>query len=85
MMTDYNELDRQIQTLKGQTETMRDILGTLQSEAASQIDALGQVREDAEQVEGELHDHIINLEGLQATLEKADSVRDDGETQGISI
>jgi len=84
-MNQYDELDRKLESIKNEAEVKRGIMEQVVSEAQGAIEELEAVKQDAEEVEVELQEHITNLEGLQATIEKADRIRDDAETQNITI
>tara|TARA_Y100000310_G_scaffold252249_1_gene258941 strand:- start:1278 stop:1547 length:270 start_codon:yes stop_codon:yes gene_type:complete len=89
-MTDFadivtGDLDRTLEGITNKAETVKDILVMVGAEAQDTIDALETIKQDAEEVVGELEEHINNLAGLQDSLEKADRIRSDGEEQGISI
>ena len=61
------------------------IMGTLQEEAKAKVDELNSIISDAEEVEGELEEYAVNLEGLQAVWERAEGVREAAEAEGIDI
>ena len=58
---------------------------TLGQEAKDRIVELESIQTDAEEVGAELDEYISNLDGLEAIIEKASSVIDDGEMQNIHI
>jgi len=84
-MTDNGNLDRTLEGITNQTETLKDILVSVGAEAQDTIDSLEIIKQDAEEVVGELEEHISSLAGLQDSLEKATRVREDAEEQGITI
>jgi len=85
MVRDYNELDRQIQALRDEAEDLKDVMVAIGAKAQDVIDELEAIKQDSDEVEGEMQDHLANLEGLQACIEKADGVRDEAELQNIII
>jgi len=74
-----------LQAIRDEAEVLRDVMVAIGAEAQEKMDELESIRQDAEEAEGEIQDHLNNLEGLQATLEKADRVRDEAEGQHIII
>ena len=85
MVRDYNELDRQIQALRDEAEDLKDVMVAIGAKAQDVIDELEAIKQDSDEEEGEMQDHLANLEGLQACIEKADGVRDEAELQNIII
>ena len=84
-MNRYEELDRKLTSIKNETENTKDMMTLVASEATDRITELESIKQDAEEVEGELQEYLNNMDGLQAAMERADSIRDEAENQHISI
>ena len=78
-------MNHHIQSIKSLAYNTRDNMTTLGQEAKDRIVELESIQTDAEEVGAELDEYISNLDGLEANIEKASSVIDDGEMQNIHI
>lgn len=81
----YDSIERMIGQVRTEAESSKTIMETVEREATDLINELESVKQDAEDTAGELGDYITNLDGLEALIEKAQTVRDEAENQHIVI
>ena len=81
----YDHIERMIESLTNETESSKTLMETIESRATDAIAELESIKSDAEDTTSELDEYLTNLGGLQATLEKAERVRDEAETQNLDI
>ena len=81
----YSRIEEMIAELRGEAESNQVSMQQVGQEAHDKIAELESIKQDAEEVEGELTDYITNLDGLVATIEKAERSVDEAQGQGIDI
>ncbi len=81
----YQHIDRMIANLKEEASSNKDSLDRVDELARDRIAELESIRSDIEDSVGEFEEYIQNLDGLGDLIQKAESIIDDANTQGIEL
>ena len=82
---DIREMAAMLRLLTQEAEAAKGTMDSVTEHAADAISELESIRQDSEEVSGELDEYISNLAGLNDTIEKAERVADDAQNQNLTI
>ena len=83
-MTNY-EVTQLVQTLENKANVNKDILRQIERDAAERIDALTDVKEDADRIACNIETAVSALGELAAELDAGEQVRTEAEDLGLDI